>query len=688
MKAFTFFFIFFISLNGFCQELELMRPVAKVTGDYMALSPNSKIIGLASRSGIRFHDVATGKLIKELDINYANSITFSPDGKQIAFTYQKTIQIVDLKSGAIIIKHEDENPCYSITYSPSNQEIAFYSGQQLKTWNFETGQFWIVETSEHTHYCYREGGVASDDIQYSPDGKYLLSIPNKTCSPNAAAKLYDTKMMSLVRQFEVSDFPYFDINSNWDEIAILSSEKKILVKDLKTLSTKKTIQLSDNFEFIKYLPRTNRVLVSNLGEYSRTPVYLVDLLTNEIIEKPSLNASKVLILNPDKILTSKLYAGLNVYDIPSGEMLNPFETNTYYIENINFSEDFTKLAILAHPSNMRLIDHNFKHLVTFPDSYYKSYSAVSIPENKEYTITCGGEDVYFWNNSTGEVMKKYEGLLENNWYKVISKNGEILYQYGKGGCHFSYFNLIDGTQLYKFKTYTNWEPDIHCAAFSPDNNYFVTGVNTSHDIEARRELTKEEQKRAVSIWDLNFHKNIREFPTPHPVGKIQNITFTRDGNFIFTDSNNELIIYMWDLLGNKVKSFKGRISSISYDGKLLAANARTDNGFATIVYDIQTGKKIQTIPVGGDAFISKDNNHIITNRQSQIDVWNIQTGKLEFKYYIISDNDWVAIAPNGDYDGSENGLKEIHYSDGFKIYPLNKETDGHYKSGLIQDILN
>ena len=120
----------------------------------------------------------------------------------------------------------------------------------------------------------------------------------------------------------------------------------------------------------------------------------------------------------------------------------------------------------------------------------------------------------------------------------------------------------------------------------------------------------------------------------------------------------------------------------------MAANTRTDNGFATIVYDIQTGKKIQTIPVGGDAFISKDNNHIITNRQSQIDVWNIQTGKLEFKYYIISDNDWVAIAPNGDYDGSENGLKEIHYSDGFKIYPLNKETDGHYKPGLIQDILN
>jgi len=228
-----------------------MHPIAKVSGDYIALSPNSKIIGLASRTGIRFHDVETGKLVKELDINYANSITFSPDGKQIAFTYQKTIQIVDLKSGSIIMKHEDENPCYSITYSPSNQEIAFYSGQQLKPWNFTTGKFWIVESSKHKHYCYREGGVASDDIQYSPEGKYLLSIPNKTCSPNAAAKLYDTKMKTLVRQFEASDFPYFDINHSWDEIATLSSDNNLIIKDLKTLSTKKSIQLSDNFEFIK-----------------------------------------------------------------------------------------------------------------------------------------------------------------------------------------------------------------------------------------------------------------------------------------------------------------------------------------------------------------------------------------------------------------------------------------------------
>lgn len=42
--------------------------------------------------------------------------------------------------------------------------------------------------------------------------------------------------------------------------------------------------------------------------------------------------------------------------------------------------------------------------------------------------------------------------------------------------------------------------------------------------------------------------------------------------------------------------------------------------------------------------------------------------KLEFSYYLAGDSDWVVITPDGYYDGTEKGLKEIHYSDGFKVY--------------------
>mgnify|MGYP000909918800 CR=1 FL=1 len=283
-------------------------------------------------------------------------------------------------------------------------------------------------------------------------------------------------------------------------------------------------------------------------------------------------------------------------------------------------------------------------------------------------------------------------MLENNWRKVISSNGEILFQYGRNGCHFSYFDLNNGSLLYKFTTNTNWEPDIYSGAFYPANKYFVTGVNTEYDLtrtwaQGSRELSKEEQKRSVSIWDLEQKNLVRTFPTKHPEGIVQNIACSQDGNYIFTTSNNEEVTAMWDLTGTQIKYFKGRLQSISGDSKFLIVNSRTETGFSTIVYNISTGNKVQSIPIGGYSFVSKDGQHIINNLTSHLEVWNMTSGKLEFSYYIAGDSDWVVITPDGYYDGTEKGLKEIHYSDGFKVYPLNIETDIKYKPGLIGSIL-
>ncbi|HPO63376.1 MAG TPA: WD40 repeat domain-containing protein [Candidatus Kapabacteria bacterium] len=681
-----------LSLNSFSQNLKLMHPIAKASGDYIAISPNRDIVALASNTGIIFLEANTGRLVKEIPINYAKSVTFSTDKKYLAFTYQKTIQIIDLYTDEIIMKDEEENQCYSITFSPNNEEIAFYTGSQLKTWNFKTGQFWLIETSGHNHYCYRESGVESDEIRYSSDGRYLLSVPNKNCSPTADASIWDTKMKTKTKTFNIANYPLFDINSTWTEISVITSENSIVVKDLNTLNTKKTIPLQGKFNYIKYLSSKNNVLVTNLDEYSNNPVYLVNLENGETITKPALKASKIMILDENRILTNNLYAGLKVYELSSGQIIDLFKTNTFYIENVWLSENQEYIALLAYNNNLRLLNKSFNHLIAFPNSYYKSYGAVAIPKDKNITISCGGEDVNIWDNKSGELIKKYEKILDNNWRKVISDDGTILFQYGRGGCHFSYIDLSNGSKLYEFETSTNWEPEIYSGAFYPDNKYFATGVNTRYDLtrtwaQGSRELTKEEQKRSVSIWDLEQNNLIRTFSTNHPEGIIQNIAFSHDGNYLFTTSNNEELTVMWDLTGTSIKSFKGRLQSISGDSKYLVVNSRSENGFSTIIYNISTGNKVKSIPIGGDSYVSKDGQHIINNLTSHLEVWNILSGKLEFSYYIAGDSDWVVITPDGYYDGTKNGLKEIHYSDGFKVYPLDTASDMKFKPGLIGSIL-
>src|SRR5690554_368474 len=686
MRAFSFFLTLLLSFSGFGQDLKLMHPMHPVVdfseGD-VALSPNGKIIGIASRTGVRLHDAVSGKLLNMVDVYFAHSISFSPDGQQIAFSYQNSIQILDLESDEIIGQYEADSPCFSVTYSPVSKEIAFYSGAQLKIWNFITGKSWVLEDSKHAHHCRLQGVVESDDIQYTPDGKYLLTIPNKTCSTGVTAKLFDIRMKALVKHYDISEYSFFGMHPNGDELVILSSDNKLLLKDFKTLAQKRAIQLSGSYEALKYIPGTNKVLVTNLGQYSNAPVFIVDLLTEEIRRKPSLKATKMLVLNSGKVLTNRL----DVYDMNSGESEAFLKTDVYDVERVFFSEDFKKFIIRPRGKDIRLMDDGFNHLVTFPASFYKSYDAVAMPANKDFTVTCAASDVYLWNNATGEVMKKYSGLLEAYYRKEISKDGQFLFQFDRGGEGFSCFSLTDGAELFSHQPASYQMGGNYSGAFSPDNEYFIFGRRCSYDCDARVEPSETEQKLAVGIWSLSFHNQIRQFPTPHPEGIIQNIEFSPDGNYIFTDSNNEPLIYIWDLMGTALKHFEGWISSLSYDGQFLVAFNNIGADFSTIVYNVRTGKKVQSIPVGGRAFVTRDNRHLISVRASRLEVWELSTGLLKFTYYLAGTSDWVALTPEGDYDGTPDGLKEIHYSDGFRVYPLNWENDKHYKPGLIQNIL-
>lgn len=84
MRAFSFFLTLLLSFSGFGQDLKLMHPMHPVVdfseGD-VALSPNGKIIGIASRTGVRLHDAVSGKLLNMVDVYFAHSISFSPDGQ-------------------------------------------------------------------------------------------------------------------------------------------------------------------------------------------------------------------------------------------------------------------------------------------------------------------------------------------------------------------------------------------------------------------------------------------------------------------------------------------------------------------------------------------------------------------------------------------------------------------------------
>ena len=91
---------------------------------------------------------------------------FSPDGQQIAFSYQNSIQILDLESDEIIGQYEADS---SVFLSPIHQLVRrlLLLRRSVEDLELHTGKSWVLEDSKHAHHCRLQGVVESDDIQYT-----------------------------------------------------------------------------------------------------------------------------------------------------------------------------------------------------------------------------------------------------------------------------------------------------------------------------------------------------------------------------------------------------------------------------------------------------------------------------------------------------------------------------------------
>ncbi len=68
-------------------------------------------------------------------------------------------------------------------------------------------------------------------------------------------------------------------------------------------------------------------------------------------------------------------------------------------------------------------------------------------------------------------------------------------------------------------------------------------------------------------------------------------------------------------------------------------------------------------------------------------LWEIETGKELASLISMDENDWVVVTPEGYFDGSPNGMKNIHWVSGLEIYPLDAFYNKFYVDGLLSKIM-
>ena len=164
---------------------------------------------------------------------------------------------------------------------------------------------------------------------------------------------------------------------------------------------------------------------------------------------------------------------------------------------------------------------------------------------------------------------------------------------------------------------------------------------------------------------------------------------------ILSGGSGDFSIILWEnaLLSNYVKfckTFYGHYNIIESfeltpDDKYLISGS-FDN--TSIFWNVKNGEKVYISNFIGDHIVKLKNNLLISENGVELIFSDLYLNKLLCKLYLLDEDVWVVISPDGYFDVSTNGLNYINLVQGLKILPIDTNYNNHYKPNLLMKILH
>ena len=136
----------------------------------LAFTPSGDMLASASDDGtIRFWDPNTGETVNTIETfgGAVDKVAFSPSGEiLVSLSRDDIIRFWDPNTGEHLKSITPQEPAHSIAYSPDGRTLASSHAREINLWNTETGELTATFTG-HNDSIY--------PIAFSPDGKTLIS---------------------------------------------------------------------------------------------------------------------------------------------------------------------------------------------------------------------------------------------------------------------------------------------------------------------------------------------------------------------------------------------------------------------------------------------------------------------------------------------------------------------------------
>lgn len=507
-------------------------------------------------------DAETGKQVALLDKhkNTVNSITFSPDGRNLVTASDDGAAIIwDAASGKQLALLQHSDVVNSAEYSPDGKKIITASKDNTaKIWDAETGEKLAV-LDKHTSYV--------TSAIFSPDGKKII-----TTSVDETAIIWDVEeeghSVLLPRKDDLTVF--YGAPSDVDRRKTVTGWG--IIYDVMTGKQLATLDKHTDYIREAHFSPDGRTLVTTSDDET---AIIWDAETGR--QRVILNAYSIydMEFSPDgkRIITTSRDGKVIIWDTESGRELAKLGKNTDGRFQVYFSPDGNKLVTLYEDEEEIGIWDTWTGKEMFVLHPTDSIDTATFSPDSEKIVIIQKDGISkIWDIETGKqvaVLEEPTDSVDNVVFSPDSK--KIVISSGDGTAKI--WNAGTGKQMAVLDKHTD---SIHSMKFSPDGKKIVTASDD----------------RTAIIWDaesgnqlaiLDKHKSIVASAMFSPDGK-KIVTASWDGTAIIWDAETGKTLALLDeyvgmLFRAEFTSDNKKIATLSYNG-------------ATVIWPVYTTQEL------------------------------------------------------------------------------------------------
>ncbi len=638
----------------------LLQTLAGHTGSvtFANFSPDGNMIITASNDNTgKLWDANSGKLIRAMDWSITSAV-FSKDGRKIVTIsggdlsngeIEKSFAIIlDTESGLVLSEIKADA---GITVSPDGRWIL------TSTYDYTT-EIWDVQNGILKNTLTGFNNFI-DNALFSSDGQRVL-----TKSQNIV-KIWDAKSGVLIQKLNISISGRCALSPDGSKVVYHSSYDVLSICDVQTAKLHLTLEGKDNSsESIVFSPDGQRVVAScydrKVKIWDAKIGSLMHTLSHEGYYIPSVS------LSPDgkQIVTASYDETAKIWDMQSAALLNTLNGHTFKVDHTVISPDGRHAITNSRKNNSMIWDLYSGAAIPTLSDYVRGFS----PDLKRSLTVYTDNSVGIIDVQSGELIH----LLEGHTSLVFSVAYSADMQ-----------NIVTSSLDWTVKIWDAHTGNLlHTIKEDEGNN--VTSVAFSTD--GQNVMMGHPYMGIIKIFDVkkkSFQCTIKGD------NYVNSTMLSYDGRRVvtaFDDGETKI----WNVrTGKLLKTLKGHKGKVNYavfspDGQKVVT-ASVDQTMRT--WDSNTGRLISTFSIKGDVkHLDFSNNQFITEDNSLMSLYNLESGKLLYSFLAIDSVDYLFIHPDGYYDGSEGARELLYFVCNNEVVDLAQMKNALYVPGLVEKI--